>query len=467
MDICEKYLQDAHRALKSSMFSKPDPVEAIRSYEGAAQCFENYQKYDRAAECYIDTADLVIRSDPLKAAEMIEKAALCMRKVGESPKEFYLRAATIYKDHAVQKYRENPDQGLQLLQRAAENFERGGDTKTSIQCYEVGAEASLKREDYLNAIVFYGIAGQNFERRKQYKKAVKYYHEVAKLWDLQKVPKNVAENYLRMASCLRLLEEFKYSSQFAIKAGEKYEEGREVYKAAKSYEKASETFEAMEDFIKAAQYYTKGAELIKTLKNLDKYEELYSKAAECYLKAGKVKKSIKIRLELAEVFTDNAYRCNQHFEKAIASVEDNLQLKADLLKKQGEVLQEIHEYLGSAKSYQQAAELMEELGEPFSDLYKKAGNAYSSFAKSMAKVRNHKKAREGNEYAVACFEKAGLGEEAAKIRQVVKPDTGEREKQIRAELNRLKNDFENGLVTNLHYQQMKEGYDEILNRLSQ
>lgn len=467
MDICEKYLQDAHRALKSSMFSKPDPVEAIRSFEGAAQCFENYQKFDRAADCYIDTADLVMKTDPLKAAEMIEKAAVCIGKTGDPPSKYYLRAATIYKDVAVQKYRETPDRGLQLLQRAAENFEKGGDIKTAVQCYEVGAEASLKRKDYLNAIVFYGIAGQNFERHKQYKKAVKYYHEVAKLWDIQNVPANVAENYLRMAACLKALKEFNYSSQFFIKAGEKYEEAHEAYKAAKSYEQASETLESMEDFMKAAQYYSKGAELIKSLKNLDKYEELYSKASECYLKAGKVKKSVKIRLELVEAFSDNAYRCNQHFEKAIASVKDNPQLRADLLERQGDVLMDMHEYLGAAKSYQEAAEIKESLGEPFSEFYKKAGNAYSLFAKSMAKVRNHKKAREGNEFAVACFEKAGMSEEAAKIRQAVKPDTGEREKQITAELNRLKHDFENGLISNIHYQQMKEGYDEILRRLSQ
>ncbi|MBU7013756.1 MAG: hypothetical protein HXS43_02910 [Theionarchaea archaeon] len=467
MDICEKYLQDARRALKSSMFSKPDPVEAIRSYEGAAQCFENARNFERAAECYMDTAELVRNQDPLKAAEMHERAAICMERAGGSPKEFYLRAANVFKDRAVTIYRENPDKGLQLLQRAADNFEKGGDTDTAVQCYEVGAQASLSRKDYLNAVVFYGIAGQHFEKRKEYKKAVKYYHEVAKLWDVQNVPENVAENYLRMASCLEALKELKYASQFYIKAGEKYEQAREIYKAAKAHEKAAEARESENDFLEASQSYKVAAELIKSLKNMEKFEELYDKAADCYVKAGEPIEAVKLRLALTDIFADDSYRCSKHFEKAIASVQDDPHLRSELLRKQGDVLVEIHDYLRAAKSYKEGAELLESMGEPAQDIYRKAGDAFVLHSKGMLKVKNQEMAQEGQASAALCYEKAGLKEEVEKIRQQVRPDTREREKQITEELNRLREDLEKGLLTRLHYQQIQEAYQELLKNLKQ
>ncbi|MBU6998324.1 MAG: hypothetical protein HXS41_05170 [Theionarchaea archaeon] len=467
MDICEKYLQDARRALKSSMFSKPDPVEAIRSYEGAAQCFENARNFERAAECYVETAEMVQRQDPLKAAEMHERAAACMERAGASPKEYYLRAADVFKDHAVTIYRDNPDKGLQLLQRAADDFEKGGDTDTAVQCYEVGAKASLNRKDYLNAVVFYGIAGQHFEKRKEYKKAVKYYHEVAKLWDIQKVPENVAENYLRMASCLEALKELKYASQFYTNAGEKYEQAREIYKAAKAHEKAAESRESEEGFLDASQSYKTAAELIKSLKNMEKFEELYGKAADCYVKAGKPSEAVELRLALTEIFADDSYRCSKHFEKAIASVEDDPHLKGELLRKQGDVLLGIHDYLRAARSYKEGAELLERMGEPAKDAFKKAGDSYVLYFKSMAKVKNQEMMQEGQESAAYCYEKAGLTEEVEKVRQQARPDTKEREKQIAEELERLREDFEKGLLNRLHYQQIREAYQDLLKNLKQ
>jgi tetratricopeptide (TPR) repeat protein len=402
-----------------------------------------------------------------RSPEMHERAAICMERAGTSPKEYYLRAANVFKDRAVTIYRENPDKGLQLLQRAADNFEKGGDTDTAIQCYEVGAQASLSRKDYLNAVVFYGIAGQHFEKRKEYKKAVKYYHEVAKLWDLQKVPENVAENYLRMASCLEALKELEYASQFYIKAGEKYEQARETYKAAKAHEKAAETRESDENFLEASQSYKKAAELIKSLKNMEKFEELYDRAADSCVKAGEPIEAVKLRLALTEIFADDSYRCSKHFEKAIASVEDNPHLKGELLRKQGDTLMEIHDYLRAAKSYKEGAELLESMREPAQDAYKKAGDAYILHSKSMLKVKNQEMAREGQENAVLCYQKAGLTEEVEKIRQQARPDTKEREKQITEELERLREDFEKGLLTHLHYQQIRESYQELLKNLKQ
>jgi len=465
MDICEKYLDDARKALKGSMFSKPNPVEAVRSFEGAAQCFENYKNFERAAQCYMETANLIIRMDPLKGAEMLEKAAICTEKVGGSASEYYLKAADIYKNHAIAKYRTNPDQGLQLLQRAAEGFEKGGDRQTAIQCYEVGAEASVKRKDYLNAVHFYGTAGQSFERNKEYKKAVKYYHKVAKLWEIQKVPENVAENYWRMATCLAALEEHEYASQFFVNAAEKYEEAQETYKSMKSYEKASKTLESVQKFVEAAEYYSKAAEIIKSLKNMEKFEELYSKASECYTNAGNTQKAVKIRLLLAETFADDPYRSSSHFQSAIHFAEDNPQLKVDLLKRQGEILVQVRDYSRAGQSYKEAAELLKTLGESPSDCYRRAGNAYVEFAKGMLKVKNQSKAKEGFENASLCFEKAGMPEEVERVHQQMKPKQGKREKQVLDELTRLKEDFEKGMLPGNYYQQIKEGYQELLRRL--
>jgi tetratricopeptide (TPR) repeat protein len=467
MDICEKYLDDARKALKGSMFSKPNPTEAVRSYEGAAQCFENYRNFERAAKCYVETANLIARTDPLKAAEVLQKAGTCMEKIRAPSDEYYLQAASIYKDHAVALYRTNPEQGLQLLQKAAESFEKGGDRDSAIQCYDVGAEASLKRKDYLNALVFYGTAGQSFERHKEYKKAVKYFHKVAKIWDIQHVPANVAENYTRMASSLETLKEYEYASQFYMKAGEKYEEAQEIYKSAKSYEKGAEILGSAEKFGKAAEFYSKAAELIKSLKNMDKFEELYTKAAECYGKCGDHKKSVEIALVLADTFCDDPYRCSNHFEKAISFAGDNQELRADLMQKQGKALLQARDFLKAAQSYQGAAEIAERLGTPFKPIYKDAGGAWVQFAEGMVRVKNEAKAKEGYDKAISCFEKADMPEEVEKIRQEMEPEVGEREKQVLDELNRLKEDFEKGLLLNRHYQQMREGYQELLKRLRQ
>jgi tetratricopeptide (TPR) repeat protein len=467
MDICEKYLQDARKALKSSMFSKPDPIEAMRSYEGAAQCFENARQYDKAAECYLETANMLIDKEPLKAAEVIEKAAACSARSRGPAKEYYLKAAEVFREFAVKQYRQSPDKGLQLLQRAAEDYEKAGDSKKAIQCYEVGAEASLKRGDFLNAIVFYGIAGQHFERRKEYKKAVKYYHQVAKLWDKQNVPENVAENYSRMASSLNIIGENEYASQFSIKAAEKYKQAGETYKSAKAYESAAQTQEAEGKFKKSAELYSKSAEIIHSLKNMDKYGELYEKTAENYLKAGDVQQSVDTRMMLAEAFADDPYRCSKQFEKAVDSVENDPDLKLSLLKKQGEVLLEMHDYLKAARSLKQAAELTENMGESAADIYKRAGEAFVQYVKSMKKVKNQSMAQEGQKQAVLCFEKAGMSEKAQEIREDVVPDTGKRQKQIREELNQLKKDFDNGLLSPIHYRQMKEGYDELLRNITQ
>ena len=467
MEICEKYLQDAQKALKGSFLSKQDPVGAIRSYEGAAQCFENYKDFERAAQCYVETARLVRQMDLLKAAEMYEKAATCVGKMGDDPSHFYLEAATIFKDHAVEMYKKNPKQGLQLLQRAAEDFEKGGDRGTAIQCYDVGAEASLKQKDYLNALVFYGTAGQSFERHKEYKKAIKYYHKVAKLWDLQNVPENVAENYWRMAVCLDALKEYEYSSQFFIKAAEKYQESQQLFKSAKAYEMSAKTLETQEDFLKAAESYSEAAKLVESLKNMDKLEELYDQTAECYVKGGEVKKAVKIQVQLAEIFADDPYRCNQHFEKAVSHAEDDPQLKVELLKKQGETLVEAHDFMKAARSFEATAELLKELGENPSEYYKKAGEAYVLFAKGMLQVKNQSKAREGFENAASCFEKAGTPEKIEEIHQYLKPESGEREKQISEELKRLKEDFEKGLLPEKSYLQIKEGYQTLLTRLRQ
>ena len=467
MDICDKYLDDARKALKGSMFSKPDPTEAVRSYEGAAQCFENFKNYERAAQCYVETANLVARMDPLKAADMLERAASCMVKSGGSPGEFYLQAASIYKDHAIALYKTNPDQGLQLLLKAAESFEKGGDRKTAVQCYDVGAEVSLKRKDYLNALVFYGNAAQSFERSREYEKAVKYYHKVAQIWDIQKVPSNVAENYLRMATSLENLQQFDYSIQFYVKAAEKYEEAQEIYKSAKSYEKAATIQESIEKFNEASESFTKAAELIKTLKNMDKFEELYNKTAECYTKAGESEKGVKIHLMLADAFADDPYRCSVHFEKAISFTEGNPSMKMDLLLKQGEALVQLRDYLRAARSYEEAAELSKEMGESPSELYKKAGDAYVLFAKGMERVKNQPKAKEGYEYAVSCFEKAGMVEEGEKVQQYLRPDMSEREKQVLQELERLKADYKSGILPENVYNQIKEGYNQLLKGLKQ
>lgn len=465
MEICEKYLEDAQRALKSSMFSKPDPMEAVRSFEGAAQCFENAGNFEKAAQCYVETANLISRADPLKAAEMFSKAAFCIERTGSSPASYYSQAANTFKDIAVQTYRTNPDQGLQLLQKAAENYEKSGDREMAIQCYKVGAEASLERKDYANAIVFYGNAGKCFERHKEYMKALKYYQEVAKLWDLQNVPENVAENYLRMVACLEILKEFDYSSQFAIKAAQKYEQAQQTYKAARAYEKASQMLESIEKFMEAAECYCKAAELVKTLKNLEKFEELYDKASSCYVKAGETHKSVQIKLLLADAFSDDAFRCSKHFEEAVALAGNDPRLKKELLTKQGDTLMAGHDNMKAARSYQEAGALMETLGEPASESYKKAGDAYTLFAASMTKVKNLTMAKEGYGYAVLCFEKAGLKEEAERVRQLTKSDTGEREKQIAEELERLRADFDKGLLPDRYYHQMKEGYEELLRRL--
>ena len=467
MDICEKYLDDARKALKGSMFSKPDTTEAIRSYEGAAQCFENFRNYERAGQCYVETANLVIRVDPLKGAEMLERAAFCAEKSGGNPAEFYSHAAEIYKDSAITRYRTNPDQGLQLLQKAAESFEKGGDRNTSIQCYDVGAEASLKRKDYLNALVFYGAAATSLERSREYEKAVKYYHKVAKLWDVQNVPGNVAENYARMATSLENLKQYDYSSQFYIKAAEKYEQAQETYKSAKSYEKAAQIKETVEKYTEAAESYTKAAELVKALKNMDKFEELYNKTAECYVKAGEPQKGVDVHLMLAETFADDPYRCSVHFEEAISSTEGNPSQKMELLKKQAEALVQLRDYMRAAHSFEEAALLLEELGESPAESYRKAGDSYVLFAKGMERVKNQPKAKEGYEKALICFEKAGLPEEEEKIRQVLKPDMSEREKQILEELNRLKADLRSELIAENVYDQIRKGYEELLKRLRQ
>ncbi len=467
MDICEKYLQDAQKALKGSFLSKQDPVGAIRSYEGAAQCFENSKDFERAAQCYMETARLVRQMDIMKAAEMIERAAVCMERTGGPSAEYYLQAAAVFKDYAIDIYKKNPKRGLQLLQRAAENYEKGGDRGTAAQCYDVGAEASLKQKDYLNAVVFYGIAGQSFERHKEYRNAVKYYHKVAKLWDLQGVPSNVAENYWKMAVCLSALEEHEYSSQFFTKAAEKYEEAHETFKSAKSYERAAKTMETQEKFMEAAEYYKKAAILVESLKNLDKLEELYNGAAECYVNTGEIRKAVEIHMLLAETFADDPYRCNQHFEKAVSFAEHDPPLKVSLLKKQGETLMQVRDFMKAAQSFRGAAELLGELGEPFSEYYEKAGAAYVEFAKGMLQVKNQSKAQEGFEHAVSCFEKAGAQDEIEKIRHLLKPATGEREKQVTEELARLKADFEKGLLPERYYLQIKEGYQQLLKRLRQ
>ncbi|MBU7025199.1 MAG: hypothetical protein HXS40_13640, partial [Theionarchaea archaeon] len=168
-----------------------------------------------------------------------------------------------------------------------------------------------------------------------------------------------------------------------------------------------------------------------------------------------------------EIFTDDSYRCSKHFEKAIASVEDDPQLKGELLRKQGDVLLEIHDYLRAAKSYKEGAELLESMGEPAQEAYKKAGGAYVLHSKSMLKVKNQEMAREGQENAVLCYQKAGLTEEVDKVRQEAKPHTKERQKQIADELERLHEDYEKGLLTHLHYQQIREGYQELLKSLKQ
>ncbi len=470
MEICDKYLEDAQRALKSSMLSKPDPMEAVRCYEGAAICFENFKNFQKAALCYAETANLISRIDPLKAAEMHQRAASCFEKSGGPSSEHYLQAATIFKNHAVHKYRENPEQGMQLLQKAAEDFEKGGDRDMAVQCYEVGAEASFQRKDFLNAIVFYGAAGQSFERRKEYRKAVNYFHKVAKLWDSQNVPGNVAENYLRMATSLDTLKEYEYSTQFFIKAAEKYEQAQETYKSAKAYEKAGETLGMQEKFLEAAKVFEKSAEQVKSLKNMDKFEELYTKAADSHVKAGETQKAVEMYVMLAETFSEDPYRCNKHFEQAISFAESNPSLKAELLRKQGDALMQVHDYLKAGSSLEEAAELYRNKGEPpstFSEIYKKAGDAYSLFAKGMERVKNELKAREGFEKAVACYEKAGAREEIEKISQRAKPGMSERERQIREELNRLQVDFEKGLLPELVLKQIKEGYQELLKHLRQ
>lgn len=467
MEICEKYLDDARKALKGSVFSKPSPVEAIRSFEGAAQCFENSRSFERAAQCYVDTANLVIKMDPLKAAQMLEKAATCIERMGGPSKEYYLKAASIYQDNAITLYRTQPDQGLQLLQKAAEAFEKGGDRETAIHCYEVGAEASVKRNDYLNAVVFYGTAGQTFERNKEYKNAVKYYHKVARLWEIQNIPENVAENYWRMAACLESAEEYDYANQFLIKAAQKYEEAQETYKSSKSYEKAAKMSEAREKSLEAAESYNKAASLMKSLKNLEKLEELYAKASENYAKAGEIQKGVEIRLLLAETFADDPYRCSSHFESAISYTGGNLPLRVKLFMKQGETLIQVRDYAKAAQSFEKAGELLETLGESSSECYKKAGDASVMLAQAMLKVKNQSKKQEALQNALLYFEKAGMPEEAEKLRQQIKPDAGEREKQVLEELNRLKLDFEKGLLPGNYYETIKEGYQELLRRLRQ
>jgi tetratricopeptide (TPR) repeat protein len=465
MEICEKYLEDARKALKGSMFSKPDPTEAIRSFEGAAQCFENYKDFERAAQCYLDTVNFIINSDPLKAAELMERAARCTEKEGGDAHEYHLKSANIYRDHAITLYRTNPEQGLQLLQKAAENFEKGGDRETAIQCYEVGAEASMKRKDYLNALVFYGTAAQHFERRNQYKQAVKYYHKVAKLWDVQDVPENVAENYLRMAFCLRTLKEYEYSSEFFKKAAKKYKEARKMFDASKSFQEAAKTYESQGDIKNAALIYEKAAEITKALKNNDKYEELVEKSAECYSESGNTKKAVDLHLLLVDTFIDDQYRSNKHFEAAISHAEYDPSLKISLLKQQGETLLQSHDYFNAAKCFVQAAETTEQLGESPTELYKKAGDVSVKYAESMLKVRNQPRSKEGFSQAAEYYEKAGMPEEIEKIKKLSASGSEQRRSQILKELERLREDMQKGYLPSPTYNQMKEGYQELLRRL--
>jgi len=465
MEICDKYLDDARKALKGSMFSKPDTAEAIRSFEGAAQCFENFKNFERAAQCYLDTVNFIIKSDPLKAADLLERAALCTEKVGGDPHEYHLKSADIYRDRAISMYRTNPEQGLQLLQKAAENYEKGGDRETSIQCYEVGAEASMKRKDYLNALVFYGAVAQNYERRKKYKEAVKYYHKVAKLWDLQNVPENVAENYGRMALSLRTLEEYEYASEFFIKAAEKYEEARKMFESSKSYQEAASTYESQGDMKHAAATYEKAAEIIKLLKNNDKYEELMEKAAECFSESGEIRKAVDLHLLLADTFTDDQYRCNKHFTTAISYAEFDPSLKVKLLKQQGDALLQSHDYFNAAKCYVEAAEVSEQLDESPVEFYKKAGDTSVKYAESMIKVRNQPRAKEGFAQATEYYEKAEMPDEIKKIKKLSESGSNERKSQILKELERLKEDMEKGYLPSPTYNQMKEGYEQLLQHI--
>ena len=128
---------------------------------------------------------------------------------------------------------------------------------------------------------------------------------------------------------------------------------------------------------------------------------------------------------------------------------------------------EAHDFLKAAQSFKAAAELLGELGEPSAEYYEKAGGAYVEFAKGMLQVKNQSKAQEGFENAVFCFEKAGAQDEIEKISHLLKPATGEREKQVTEELARLKADFEKGLLPEKTYVQIKEGYQELLKRLRQ
>lgn len=465
MEICDKYLEDARKALKSSMFSKPDLTEAVRSFEGAAQCFENFKNFERAAQCYIDTVNFIIKSDPLKAATLLERAAICSEKVGGDAHEYHLKSADIYREHAITLYRTNPEQGLQLLQKAADNYERGGDRETAIQCYEVGAEASMKRKDYLNALVFYGTAAQSYERRKEYKKAVKYYHKVAKLWDIQNVPENVAENYGRMALSLRTLEEYAYASDFFIKAAEEYEKARKMFESSKSYQEAASTYESQGDVRKAASIYEKAAEITKSLKNRDKYEELVTKAAKCFSEAGDTHKAVDLYLLLADTFTDDQYRSNKHFKEAISYADYDPSLKISLLKRQGEALLQGHDYFNAAKCYVEAAELCEQHGESPVEYYKKAGDISVQYAESMIKVRNKPRSKEGYTQAAEYYEKAGMPGEIEHLKELIEAGSEERNAQISKELERLKNDMEKGYLPLPLYNRMKEGYEELLRQL--
>lgn len=126
---------------------------------------------------------------------------------------------------------------------------------------------------------------------------------------------------------------------------------------------------------------------------------------------------------------------------------------------------QIHDFWEMAECLKEIAEIFGELGKSPLEYYKKAGDAYVLFAKEMMRIKNQSKWREGFENAALCFEKAGAQEEMERISHLMNSQTGEREEQIRGELDRLAEDVENGLLAKECYMQMKEGYQELLRRL--
>lgn len=465
MDICEKYLQDVEEALRDSISSKRDTVAAIRSYEGAAQCFENFGNFKRAAQCYVKTANLICKADPLKAARMFEKAAACMEKTETPQNEYCVQAAVIFKDCALRMNSKNSKRELYLLRKAAENFKKGGDIKAAAQCCEIGAESSLDQNDYLNALVFYGIAGQNFQQSKDYEKALQYYEKVANLWDQVNMPKNVAESYLKISNCLDKMGEFEYSIQFIEKGAKKYKDTGSSFESAKCYEKAAKRLEEKGNFLKSGEFYHQAADIMKSLKNTDKHVELSSKAAECYGKAGESLRAIEIHTLLATAFSKDPHLSNKHYEKAISFASGDPWLQAELLTDKAESLMRAREFVSAGQCFERIAGIQEELGEPYSEYYRRAGDAYVLFAEDMLHFENRTKAQEGFEKAASCYDIADKSENIERIHQYTDPNIGKREEQVNEELERLELDVKKGLLPEEHFLEMKEGYQKLLRQL--